>query len=434
MDGREAQARRVNYSQGDALVGLTKAVEDWLGKKGDIIEADETISCKHYCARVGIPEQTFRKYVCDDVEKRRMLGTGVGISKVIDADTENFLVDVLRRKDRANAGMSRAEAIDMLQDLHPAKTRKSLARAFDRNIRPDHKHELTGVVKAQASTEKRSAITMEQQYRWHSAVDAAYAMMRERNTGLTPDGRSFGEVMPYFVVGGDETCFLASSGEVKIIGDKEKPKHEVNTAGSRTSITVYRSGSAAGEDGPTGFLPAGINRKAAYTDEFLVKHGAAPGSTIVMTPTGYMTEDGWVRMAPFMAKGIRSMKVICDNPDWWVVKILDGFGPHTSSLEAMQVFSDAKIIILKEEGDTSHVCQAYDQECAKADKRSMRTSLALLRQTTQLTKGVIDAWQLVNVALAAVRELEASTWIASFKKVSSDVVLFCAATPDHHNP
>ena len=125
---------------------------------------------------------------------------------------------------------------------------------------------------------------------------------------------------------------------------------------------------------------------------------------------------------------------LTNNPDWWVVKILDGFGPHTSYLEAMQVFSDAKIIILKEEGVTSHVCQAYDQECAKADKRSMRTSLALLRQTTQLTKGVIDDWQLVNVALAAVRELEASTWIASFKKVSSDVVLFCAATPDHHNP
>ena len=114
-----------------------------------------------------------------------------------------------------------------------------------------------GLFIAQASTVKRSAITVEQQYRWHTTVDQAIQFLRENNTGLTPDGKSFGEVMRYFMFGGDETCFLASNGEVKIVGDKQKLKHEVQTAGSRTSITVYRCGSAAGEDGPTGFLPPG---------------------------------------------------------------------------------------------------------------------------------------------------------------------------------
>jgi hypothetical protein len=272
----------------------------------------------------------------------------------------------------------------------------------------------------QASTEKRSAITVPQQYRWHSTVDSAFNFLREKNTGVTKDGKSFGEVMPHFVFGGDETCFLASNGEVKIIGDKQKAKHEVATAGSRVSITVYRCGSSAGVDGPTGFLPPGAYRKSSYTDAYLLKHGAAPYSTIIMTKAGYMTEDAWVSMAPFMAKGIRELPIIRDHPDWWVVKIIDGFGPHTSSVKAMQIYADAKskIALLKEEGDTSHVCQAYDQECAKADKRSMRTSLAFLRRATQVTKGVIDGWQLITVALAAVRELEPSTWISSFKKVS----------------
>ena len=192
----------------------------------------------------------------------------------------------------------------------------------------------------------------------------------------------------------------------------------MTTAESRTSITLYRSGNAAGDDGPTGFLPPGKHRRSGFTDAFLVKHGAAPGSTIVMTANGYMTEDAWVEMAPAMAAGIRKMPVICDHPEWWVVKIIDGFGPHTSSLKAMEIYAEHKTMLLKEEADTSHVCQSYDQEVAKADKRSMRTSLAFLRKTTEICKGVIDGWQLVHVGLAAVRELEAESWIYSFKKVN----------------
>ena len=75
-----------------------------------------------------------------------------------------------------------------------------------------------------------------------------------------------------------------------------------------------------------------------------------------MTPTGYMTEDAWLEMAEETAAGIRAMPVICDNPDWWVIKIIDGFGPHTSSVEAMKIYAKHKILLVKEEGDTSHVC------------------------------------------------------------------------------
>ena len=71
-----------------------------------------------------------------------------------------------------------------------------------------------------------------------------------------------------------------------------------------------------------------------------------------------MTEEAWVEIAPSIVYGIRQMPVIRDNPDWWVIHIVDGFGPHTSSAKAMQIFYDAKIILLKEEGDTSHINQA----------------------------------------------------------------------------
>ena len=152
------------------------------------------------------------------------------------------------------------------------------------------------------------------------------------------DGRTFGEVMHYFIVGGDETGFQASAGDVRVIGDKRKAKHEITTGTSRLSVTAYRTGTAAGGNGPTGFLPPGKYRNGAFTDAFLEKHGAVPGSTIVMTENGYMTEDAWVEMAPSMARGIRSLPVIRDAPGhWWVGKIIDGFGPHTSSIKAMEI-------------------------------------------------------------------------------------------------
>ena len=57
------------------------------------------------------------------------------------------------------------------------------------------------------------------------------------------------------------------------------------------------------------------------------------GSCIVMTVNGFMTEQAWLEMAPSMIAGIRAMPVIVDNPDWWVLLILDGFGAHFMNLE-----------------------------------------------------------------------------------------------------
>ena len=105
-------------------------------------------------------------------------------------------------------------------------------------------------------------------------------------------------------------------------------------------------------------LISGTRRKTGFTDDFLVSKGAAAGSTIAMTESGYMTEAAWCKIAPKIAFfGLRSLPVVCDKPEWWALKVIDGFGPHTSSLEAMEIYSSHKILLLKEEGDTSHVCQ-----------------------------------------------------------------------------
>jgi hypothetical protein len=336
--------KRINWSKGDNLEKLSRAVNDWLHKDGALLTENPDMSLWEFSRRVAIPIATLHKYVNPDQSRRQALGSSAGHPSLVNGETQQVCVDVLRRYDRGNDGKNSRQAQDMLQDMVPALSREQARNVFRRTIHPSYKDVLTNVVKAQASTTKRSAITVPQQYRWHTCVNKAYAKLKELNSGLTPDGRPFEEVMAHFIFGGDEACLLASGGDVKIVGDKAKKKHELNTADSRVSTTIYRVGSPSGATGPTAFLPPGVRRHTGFTDEFLVKNGAAPGSTIVMTPTGYMTEEAWVELAPKMAGGIRAMPIVRDNPEWWVIKIIDGFGPHTSSIDAMEIYYESRIL------------------------------------------------------------------------------------------
>ena len=157
---------RETYGEGAGLEKMTTAVNDWHEKKGRY-EEDVPMPMSRYCALVDIPEETFRKYVCTDPGKRRKLGSQPGPSRLVSKDASQFVVDVMRRKDRADDGMNRRESIDLLQDLQPELTRKQATGAFDKTIRPEHKAVLTGVVKAESTTQKRLAITVPQQTRWH---------------------------------------------------------------------------------------------------------------------------------------------------------------------------------------------------------------------------------------------------------------------------
>ena len=103
--------------------------------------------------------------------------------------------------------------------------------------------------------------------------------------------------------------------------------------------------------------------------------------------------------------------------------ILDGFGPHFSSPEALAIYYAYKIMQLKEEGDTSQVNQLYDQQPAKSDKVVLRAGTGILRQAATVTKGCLDQWGLVNVGLMAVREgvKNPQMWIDSAEKVNLHV-------------
>ena len=141
-----------------------------------------------------------------------------------------------------------------------------------------------------------------------------------------------------------------------------------------------------------------------------MKYGAAPGSEVVMTETAFMTTEAWEKITPMLLRGYRKInKYVEANPQWWCLEILDGFGAHFGSHYAMLEREKHKIISLKEEGNSSHVNQAYDRLVAKNDKLEAASSLSFLRKFRFETGTVIDQWHLIHVVLNVLRETKPST-------------------------
>ena len=77
-------------------------------------------------------------------------------------------------------------------------------------------------------------------------------------------------------------------------------------------------------------------------------------------------------------QGIREVPVVRDHKDWWCVWSLDRFGYHVNFYIAQNIFREHRILIFKEEGNTSQVFQAYDQWVVKVDKSYSRHNLHMV--------------------------------------------------------
>ena len=88
-----------------------------------------------------------------------------------------------------------------------------------------------------------------------------------------------------------------------------------------------------------------------------MKHGCAPGSTIIMTDIAYMTDVAWEEASTDIVSGYRKMPHV-HNPEWLMVEFLDELKSHENVLQAHEFRDDNNIISLKEESNTSHEKQA----------------------------------------------------------------------------
>ena len=146
-------------------------------------------------------------------------------------------------------------------------------------------------------------------------------------------------------------------------------------------------------------------------------NGEAIRSTIIMTPTNFMTEEAWEKATPHIVKGLRNANpIVADNTQWRMLVMFNGFGTHTSSLKPMQYFSNNKIMAGKEEGDYFHCNQSYGIFVEKIYKTSKTESLSMLHRTTLcINRAGVDQWGLIHVGIFAVYGLKEETWKKSFR-------------------
>jgi len=411
---------RINWGAPPHRAKMETAINDWFQKTGDAVDSNgEAIEdAKIFAGLVDIPYNTLYKYIQPNEVTRRILGNGDrGPPKLLDPGDVQFIGETLARADRCNDGASRKEGTDLVMTAAPNISREQARRQLSRRVIPES--HAAGILKGkvrkiQATTSDRIAISLPQQYRWHIAVDNEYKFLRETNIGLCKkSGKTFGEVMAHFIIGLDEMCIMSDShGDCYVIAASDKKKHEKLLQDSRGSITIVRTGTCAGTTGPTIFLLKGTNRRSEFTDEFLVKHGLAPGSTIIMTENAYMTDEAWLEVSKAIVKGYRSLPYVKENPDWYMLELLDGFKSHENVLAANELRVKALINSLKEESHTSHVCQGYDQHVARADKKNVAESLYDQRkiQQQQTATAKIDQYALVLTGIRIVRQCKPETW------------------------
>ena len=153
---------RVQWSLPENAALMQEYVEDWLEKKG---RYDEGMNMLEYCARIpGLTKGTFAQYA-NQRGKAKVVGNKPGRPRLFSPDDEQIIVDCTVRADRGNNGKTTDKIVDMCTELRPDITRRQVYNAFGRTIHPSNKDKLSGKVQAQATTTKRSAITVEQQYR-----------------------------------------------------------------------------------------------------------------------------------------------------------------------------------------------------------------------------------------------------------------------------
>jgi hypothetical protein len=209
-----------------------------------------------------------------------------------------------------------------------------------------------------------------------------------------------------------------------IFGSANKKKHEKLLQDLRVSITVVRTGTVAGDTGPTIFLLKGTKKRVFFTDDFLQRHGMAIGLTIVMTENAYMTDEAWLEVSQSIVKGCRSMPYVADNPKWLMLGLLDCFKSHKNVLSANELHSDHNIWSLKEESNSSHLNQGYNQLTAKSDKKNAVESLYDQHrvQKWRCNRVNIDQYDLVFTAMRIVCQCQSATWISLFQRVNLDPI------------
>ena len=144
---------------------------------------------------------------------------------------------VINLHDLQSEGLSRRLAIKMVETAGGGQITNLQARyMWDQTILPYGKKNglLSGYVTIQAGTSKRTAAGAEElQRQWHVTVTTLIERMRTRAKTVLQDDDLVNKILPFLLYNLDEESLQAMGKNGKVVGTKEKKKHDNQNASSR---------------------------------------------------------------------------------------------------------------------------------------------------------------------------------------------------------
>ena len=143
----------------------------------------------------------------------------------------------IRLHDLQSEGLPRRLCIDFVHTAGGGTiTKQQAASMWDQTILPYGKKMgmLTGYVKAQAGTSKRTAAgAVELQKIWHETVDDLFGQAEKKAEELLVERALVERMLPWLVVNLDEENLNAMGKNFKVVGAKGKRKHDNQNTTSR---------------------------------------------------------------------------------------------------------------------------------------------------------------------------------------------------------
>ena len=131
-------------------------------------------SLKLFCGVADSPYNTFKKYVGENENNRRKIGSAVGCRPLIPSGDHRFAAEMCARQDRGNDGIERCDMFEYIRELKPGISKKQAKNHYERTLKKNNSTIVkANLVAAQSTTTQRNAITVAQQYRWQNFVDSA---------------------------------------------------------------------------------------------------------------------------------------------------------------------------------------------------------------------------------------------------------------------
>jgi hypothetical protein len=174
--------KRTKWSDGDARIKMEQATLDWENKTG---QCTKDMSFKTFARTMGISRKTLWMHVHPDPNQRVSIGSAGGRQSLVKQNAQQFVVDVIRRHDRGNDGLSSREAVDVVREIAPHLTLKQATDTLRKTIRPNFGDSITNIVKAQPTTSMRTHINIDQQWRWHQVRPISLCTVKHRKNSLT---------------------------------------------------------------------------------------------------------------------------------------------------------------------------------------------------------------------------------------------------------